>query len=121
MLHKGRCPPRVVEVVWQLHSTPLLRGDDLLLFNSRLGLTYLDRVAEAVAERQHDREELRVAHEELVKLAQRLRRGGLLRRAYLPGHLPAPEKVVHDDDAADAQQRQGKFEIAAILLLHGVS
>ena len=32
-----------------------------------------------------------MAHEELVELAQRLRRGGLLRRANLSGHLPAPE------------------------------
>src|SRR5947209_4140832 len=82
--------------------------------------THLERVAQPVAERQHQRVELRVTDEELVELAQGLRRGGLLRRAYLAGHLPAPQEVVHDDDSPDAQQWQREFEVAAVLLLHGV-
>src|SRR5205085_7502917 len=82
--------------------------------------TQFHRVAEAVAEREDDREELWVAREELVELAQRLRRGGLLRRANLSGHLPAPEKVVGDDDSADPKQRQREFEVLSVFFLQGV-
>ena len=58
--------------------------------------------------------------ETLVEVAERLRRGGLLGRANLAGHLPAPEEVVGDDDAPRAQQRQRGFEVLVILLFDGV-
>src|ERR1044072_5888954 len=83
-------------------------------------LADLDGVAEAVAYGQHDREQLRVADEYLVELAQRLRRSRLLGRANLARHLPAPEEVVHDDHAAHTQHRQGEVEILAVLLLQNV-